>query len=215
MHAYNTESYHGPFDVSVWLQRNHVYEVHYQRKYEGYYIARKPLVPFDERFRGRRRNKQSHVFEMWAAGWRFWIMPNSWIVDTPHEHSVRSDTYVLASAWRSCALSRLPAVRCAFPMLPCPASRRLALASTDLSCYSLSPHLVVVGSCCVACSAEVMYNRKWAAFISEMQSKYHLKCSQSEEDCWWLAESLEQYSTAVAFTENMRLWVRQLFCYSE
>jgi hypothetical protein len=44
-------------------------------QYEPYYIARSGMPPFNSVFKGRGGNKSQHVYALYAAGYRFIVMP--------------------------------------------------------------------------------------------------------------------------------------------
>jgi len=44
-------------------------------QYEPYYIARSGMPPFNSAFKGRGGNKSQHVYALYAAGYRFIVMP--------------------------------------------------------------------------------------------------------------------------------------------
>jgi len=50
-------------------------QVSYVFQYEPYYIARSGMPPFNSAFKGRGGNKSQHVYALYAAGYRFIVMP--------------------------------------------------------------------------------------------------------------------------------------------
>jgi hypothetical protein len=50
-------------------------QVPYVFQFEPYYIARSGLPPFNSQFKGRGGNKAQHVYALFAAGYRFVVMP--------------------------------------------------------------------------------------------------------------------------------------------
>ena len=63
------------------------YEVDYFIKYEPYYIAKMPLPMFDWEFVDRGGNFAQQVLELHASGFRFWVLPDQFVIDIPHSNT--------------------------------------------------------------------------------------------------------------------------------
>jgi hypothetical protein len=74
--------YSGPFKAKAWMRATTSYTIQYEEAFEPYFVARRPLVPFDERFAGRRRNKHALFFELYAAGYSLHVLADSWVIDS-------------------------------------------------------------------------------------------------------------------------------------
>ena len=98
MHA-GRPSYSGPFKHYKWLQgrgrETKIKRLHYQLMFEPYIIMKRVssasdatrIVRFFEDFVGRGFNKQSFHFQLWASGYDYAVLPNVFVIDTPHEDS--------------------------------------------------------------------------------------------------------------------------------
>lgn len=75
---------HGPTDYEHWYSTRELYQVPYQRDYEPYYIVRKDVPLWDERFVGYGFDKVSHSTELNAAGYSFFVMPDTFIIHAEH-----------------------------------------------------------------------------------------------------------------------------------
>lgn len=77
--------------VERWLNATSVYRVkHCDPYYEPYLmLARKDVPSFDESFAGRGFDKASFVYELFARGFQFWVLPDVFVV---HQQESRSHT---------------------------------------------------------------------------------------------------------------------------
>lgn len=77
---------HGPTDYDKWYQATEPYEVEYEYKYEPYVVAyRKELPRFWNQFRGFGWNKQSWLYELNAAGYKFYVLDEPFLIHIDHE----------------------------------------------------------------------------------------------------------------------------------
>lgn len=76
-----------PTQYINWLTKTTPYEVPYTLRFEPYYIALNPVPLFDESFVDRGGNFAQQVLEMYASGYRFFVIPNVFVVDTPHTNN--------------------------------------------------------------------------------------------------------------------------------
>jgi glycosyltransferase-like protein LARGE len=84
MHAYFGPAY-VPTNHFNWSTTHTVDPVKYLTRFEPYYLARMPIPLFNESFVNRGGNYAQQVYEMHAAGYRFFRLPTGFIVDIPHE----------------------------------------------------------------------------------------------------------------------------------
>lgn len=90
-----------PFKLYKWMDAQSPYEIEYVRQFEPYYVARLPFdAQFDETFVGRGYNKVQQILEMSMMGYRFGVLPFSWVVDIPHE--VTKEGKVREATWDAC-----------------------------------------------------------------------------------------------------------------
>eukprot|EP01134_Creolimax_fragrantissima_P002683 CFRG2683T1 len=83
MHGYYPPAY-GPTEHYSWLRSTNVTRLHYVTRFEPYYIARVPVPLFNETFVNRGGNFAQQVYEMSAAGYTFWRLPEAFIIDIAH-----------------------------------------------------------------------------------------------------------------------------------
>ena len=78
-------SYLGSMDLWRWTFATEPYHVRYTHRWEPYYIARMGgnFPYFDERFVDRGLNKAQQQFALFARDYRYVIMPDTFVVDTP------------------------------------------------------------------------------------------------------------------------------------
>ena len=79
-------SYSGPLKHRIWIESDAPYEIEYEAMFEPYFIASlNHSIRFDEGFVGRGFNKQSHHFELWAAGFDYFVLANSFALNIKHQ----------------------------------------------------------------------------------------------------------------------------------
>jgi len=68
-------------------------------------LAKKDMIPYDERFAGFGWNKVSHVMELAARGTEFVALPNVFIIHLPHAPSLSIAKYRSSEQYRKCLRS--------------------------------------------------------------------------------------------------------------
>lgn len=79
---------HAPTDFTRWRSATTPYKVNWSPDFEPYIVVRRDVPEFDLRFAGFGWNKVSHVMELEAQGYQFIVLPNGFIVHTPHSPSL-------------------------------------------------------------------------------------------------------------------------------
>jgi hypothetical protein len=78
---------HGPTKFETWVTTLNPYQVEYAPRFEPYFVVNKQngLPPFWEYFQG-------WVAELHAAGWKFVVAPNSFLVHIDHDYSTNKSS---------------------------------------------------------------------------------------------------------------------------
>eukprot|EP01134_Creolimax_fragrantissima_P005994 CFRG5994T1 len=106
MHAYFHAAY-VPTNHVKWMKSdaNTFFEVPYTIRFEPYYITRSPIPMFNPGFVDRGGNFAQQVLEMYSAGYRFFVIPDAFLVDIPHTQQgprQTEDNHKLSNAlWKS------------------------------------------------------------------------------------------------------------------
>jgi len=87
-HRSNCRRCHRPTNFRKWYTTREVYDVSFELKFEPYFVVRKSptLPPFWEHFTGFGQNKVSWVEEVAAAGYRFYVSPDSFLIHINHDY---------------------------------------------------------------------------------------------------------------------------------
>lgn len=64
-----------------------VLQVSWQPDYEPYVVVKKDIPLYDTRFVGFGWNKVSHIMELYAQDYSFYVLPNAFIIHMPHSPS--------------------------------------------------------------------------------------------------------------------------------
>ena len=85
---------HGPTKFETWVTTLKPYQVEYAPRFEPYFVVNKQngLPPFWEYFQGYGFNKYSWVAELHAAGWKFVVAPNIFLVHIDHDYSTNKSS---------------------------------------------------------------------------------------------------------------------------
>eukprot|EP01132_Coremiostelium_polycephalum_P009281 gene9281-11376_t len=87
---------HAPTNYTRWYTAPEPYEAVYRWIYEPFLVYRKSQInDYDQRLKGYGWDKNSHTFGMAAAGFKFIVLPEGWIVhmDHPTKAWEGTDTY--------------------------------------------------------------------------------------------------------------------------
>lgn len=79
---------HGPTNYQKWFATNEPYQIStYNFNYEPYVIMRRDDPPWcDERFVGYGSNKAACLYEIYLAGYEFWVLPEDFLIHQWHEY---------------------------------------------------------------------------------------------------------------------------------
>ncbi|EGC28356.1 hypothetical protein DICPUDRAFT_51901 [Dictyostelium purpureum] len=79
---------HSPTNFPKWIEAKEPYEIEYKWIFEPYLVFnRSESLPFDERLKGYGFDKNSHAFSMAVEGFRFVVLPESFIIHVNHKSS--------------------------------------------------------------------------------------------------------------------------------
>jgi glycosyltransferase-like protein LARGE len=81
--------YHRAENISRFLTATSPYEIQYEKMFEPYVMAPRtsslyPLPQYDERFRGKYKNKIEQIFHMAMRGFRFIVLPGQFVTHMWH-----------------------------------------------------------------------------------------------------------------------------------
>lgn len=84
---------HGPTNYSLWAETNYPYKVEWAFHFEPYVVVRSDVVRYDERFVGYGWNKVSQITELKAQGYEFVVVPNGFVIHSPHKKSADREVW--------------------------------------------------------------------------------------------------------------------------
>lgn len=75
---------HKYVDYARWMTATQVYEAQYSFPFEPYFLAPRTIPRYDVRFYGYGNDKASHGYELNAAGFKFMVTPEAFVVHVAH-----------------------------------------------------------------------------------------------------------------------------------
>lgn len=93
---------HSPTNYAKWRVATTPYKVTWQPDYEPYVVVKKDIPLYDTRFVGFGWNKVSHIMELFAQGYSFYVLPNAFIIHMPHSPSFDIGKFRGSSPYRRC-----------------------------------------------------------------------------------------------------------------
>lgn len=93
---------HAPTDYKKWKGASKPYKVKWAPDFEPYVIVQKNVTKYDERFMGFGWNKVSHIMELGAQGYEFVVLPNAFMIHSPHTPSLDITKYRTSKQYRDC-----------------------------------------------------------------------------------------------------------------
>lgn len=101
---------HGPTDYENWYTATEPYEAEYRWIYEPYLMLNKDNLAelFDERLKGYGFDKNTHVFALATAGYRFFVLPEPFVIHLNHDQGDWDGGSIQTQLWEAldvvCAL---------------------------------------------------------------------------------------------------------------
>ena len=93
---------HAPTNYKRWREAIAPYKVDWAQDYEPYIVTGGNVTRYDARFVGFGWNKVSHIMELYAQGYEFLVLPEVFIVHTPHSSSADLNHYRASAHYRDC-----------------------------------------------------------------------------------------------------------------
>ncbi|KAG8224788.1 hypothetical protein J437_LFUL002233 [Ladona fulva] len=93
---------HAPTNFAKWRTATTPYKVQWEPDFEPYIVVKKDIPEYDTRFVGFGWNKVSHIMELEARGYEFWVLPNAFIIHMPHAPSFDIAKFRSSSQYRKC-----------------------------------------------------------------------------------------------------------------
>lgn len=79
---------HAPTDYRLWFKSRDPYVIEWAFHFEPYVVVQSSVAKYDERFIGYGFNKVSQITELKAQGYQFIVLPEAFIIHTPHPPSI-------------------------------------------------------------------------------------------------------------------------------
>ena len=79
---------HAPTNYRLWFKARNPYQIEWAQHFEPYVVVRSDVARYDERFMGYGYNKVSQITELKAQGYRFMVIPEAFIIHTPHPPTI-------------------------------------------------------------------------------------------------------------------------------
>ncbi|XKL67023.1 hypothetical protein PGB90_010443 [Kerria lacca] len=93
---------HSPTNYAKWRVSTTPYKVAWQPDYEPYVVIKKDIPLYDTRFGGFGWNKVSHIMELFAQDYSFYVLPNAFIIHMPHSPSFDIGKFRGSAPYRRC-----------------------------------------------------------------------------------------------------------------
>lgn len=93
---------HAPTNYAKWRTATTPYKVNWEADFEPYVVVRRDVAEYDRRFVGFGWNKVSHSMELYAQGYEFVVLPNAFIIHTPHAPSFDIAKFRSSPQYRKC-----------------------------------------------------------------------------------------------------------------
>ena len=98
---------HAPTNYRTWFKAKYPYKIQWAFHFEPYVVVRSDVVRYDQRFVGYGYNKVSQITELKAQGYEFVVIPQGFIIHSPHAPTMdkgiweyTSFKHCLESVWK-------------------------------------------------------------------------------------------------------------------
>ena len=98
---------HAPTEYISWKKATQPYEIQWQPGFEPYLVASVNITPFDPRFVGRGDNKVSHAEDLYYQRYKFYVVPEGFIIHLPHSPSKDSVNQKASERYVECVRRRM------------------------------------------------------------------------------------------------------------
>ena len=85
-----------------WYKASHPYKIQWQLDFEPYIAVNRNVTEYDDRFMGFGWNKVSHILELYSQGYEFIVLPDAFIIHSPHSPSPDVNRYRSHKHYRQC-----------------------------------------------------------------------------------------------------------------
>ena len=93
---------HEPTNYDHWKTAVRPYRISWAPNYEPYVVLLRPFPSYDNRFVGFGWNKVSHITELHYAGYEFVVLPDAFVIHTPHTPSLDISNFRTDAVYRDC-----------------------------------------------------------------------------------------------------------------
>ena len=93
---------HAPTNYTKWAHARYPYSVEWAPEFEPYILVHKNVPRYDQRFMVYGWNKASHILEVKAMGYNFIVLPNAFIIHSPHPLSTSNSYYWKKQEFHNC-----------------------------------------------------------------------------------------------------------------
>lgn len=93
---------HSPTNYTKWRTSFTMYKVDWQPDFEPYIVVKSDVVSYDQSFMGFGWNKVSHIMELNAQGYEFFVLPNCFIMHKAHAPSFDIARFRISPIYRMC-----------------------------------------------------------------------------------------------------------------
>ena len=93
---------HMATNFNKWYKASNPYRISWQPDFEPYIVVNRNVSLYDTRFIGFGWNKVSHTMELYAQGYEFIVLPDAFIIHSPHAPSVDITRYRTSHTYREC-----------------------------------------------------------------------------------------------------------------
>ena len=93
---------HSATNYDKWYKAHHPYKIKWKVDFEPYIVVRRNVTEYDTRFMGFGWNKVSHILELFAQDYEFIVLPDAFIIHSPHGPSPDVNRFRSHRNYRQC-----------------------------------------------------------------------------------------------------------------